>query len=637
MKKPEDILKDFERSAKFYSKTYELMEKDLAFCLGDQWDDADVETLRKAGVKALTINKIKPILKLIGGIEKQSKSDFIAFPEGDEDGIVADISTSLLKNIVKKSKCERKLSEQFDRGNMIGQDFIEPYMDYSQDLINGELKLRNINPLQVYPDPDAIEYDLSDGKFLIKYSPNLSKDQLLELYPDKETEIEKIAKGKIVVDKIGNMVEHIQRLDYPALQETCCEDVDAVEYGYDLIEYQYKNLVNRYYVVDRELGVVQEVKGKKEAEEYASTKENVKVIKKKVFEIRLAVYVGGSVIFDDVLWCYPRWKSYSIVPYFPDKINIRTKKSEFMIQGIVRGLRDLQEEYNKRRTQELRHLNSSVNSGMMAPKGSLSPSELAKVKKYGSSPGIFIEYEGSIGKPERIPPAPISTAHAQLAIENAQDLKESSGVNPDLLANTENDQSGRAILLKQKQGLVMIQKYLDNYSETKRILGSFLLSQLGEVYTIDTAVRVLGESFLNKYDEFKKPVVGPDGIPVMDENGVLKTEVDKSAVQDIINKVLNDVDLNKYDLTIGEGAYSETTKQSNYLMLSDMIKNGIPIPPDILINESMLPQGTKQRINASIEQAQMMASRQAQVVAQSQANNTLKNPGDPNAGGRKQR
>jgi hypothetical protein len=46
---------------------------------------------------------------------------------------------------------------------------------------------------------------------------------------------------------------------------------------------------------------------------------------------------------------------------------------------------------------------------------------------------------------------PLSQGHAQLAEENAQDLKEASGVNPDLLATDSKSQSGRAILLKQRQ------------------------------------------------------------------------------------------------------------------------------------------------------------------------------------------
>ena len=611
------IYKDFQRSIRYFSKLHKCVIADFEFALGKQWEEEDVETLRKAGVKALTINKIRPIIKLITGIERQSKSDYVAFPEGQEDGLVADLATILLKHAAKQSKADRKTSEQFKRGVTGGLDFIEPYMDYSDDLLQGKLCLRNIDPTKIFFDPDSEEYDLSDAKFIIKFSPNLSKDQLLELYPTKESVIEKLDQPNVdnIID-LQEVKEIIQTIDYPGLNEATNKEENLTERGYDLIEYQYKNLVKKYYVIDPELEIVQEVEDKKSGQAYINQHPNAKLIVKQVPEYRVCSVVGMTEIDNQPLWSYPRWKGFSIIPYFAEWVTIRLDDVELQIQGVVRPIRDLQEEYNKRRTQELRHLNASVNSGMMAPKDALDENEKAKVKKHGSSPGIFIEYDSTIGKPERIPPAPLSQAHSQLAEENAQDLKEASGVNPDLLANSEADQSGRAILLKQKQGLVMIQEMLDNYADTKKLLGKFLLSQLGEIFTVETAIKVVGEGFLQKYQEFQKPVISEDGVtPVTDPvSGQIQTEIDQQMVTEIFNKVLNDPDLGRYDVSIGEGAYSETVKMSNYLMLQDMASKGIPIPPDILISESMLPQGTKQRITAALEAAQMAAQSAAQTA-----------------------
>jgi len=609
---PEKILEDLKRSARYLSPLHKAMEKDFEFEAGRQWDKADVETLRNAGVKALTINKLRPIIKLMSGIERQSKSDFVAYPEGDEDGLIADICTGLLKNVVKQSKAERKLSTAFKRGCIGGMDFIEPYIDYTYDLVNGELFLRNLNPMRVFFDPDAEEYDLSDGNFLIKLSLNLTKEQLEQLFPTKKSLIDELEPSKIEIDVITEADEHIQGKDYPKLDKATNGEEDNSEYGYDLIDYQYKSQTKKYFIIDKTLGVVQEVDSKEKGQEYIGQHPDAQLIEKSVPELRCAYQVGNTILNDEVLWTYPKWKSWSIIPFFADWLTIPLKERELQIQGIVRNLKDLQEEYNKRRTQELRHVNSSVNSGNLVPKGSLSAQELDKLKKYGSSAGVTIEYDSSVGKPEKIMPTPLSSAHAQLAAENAQDLKEASGVNPDLLANSDTSQSGRAILLKQKQGLVMVQEYLDNYSETKRLLGRFLLTQLSEVFTVETAVKVLGDSFLKKYQEFQKPSVDPaTGHPVMDANGKLKTEIDQDAVGQIFNKVLNESsDISKYDVSIGEGAYNETVKMSNYLTLQDMVKSGVPIPPDVLIQESMLPQGSKQKILASIE-----AMQAAQAVA----------------------
>lgn len=616
---PEEILEDFKYSAQYLAPIHREMEKDFEYEAGKQWKDEDKATLERLGVKALTINKLRPIIKLMSGIERQSKSDFVAFPEGEEDGLVSDIATSLLKNTVKTSKAERKLSTQFKRGSICGMDFIEPYIDYTYDMLEGVLRIRNVNPMRVFFDPDCEEYDLSDGKFMIVFSPDLTKDKLYEMFPEKKTKIDQLKSGKIQIDGLETAVSKgIQKRDYDKLSEAKTIKGDFIDgEKYDCLAYQYKSITHKYFVLDKELKTVTEVDNLEAGKEYCSQNPNAQTIERSIPEFRIAYLIGKEIFEDEVLWTYPKWKGWSIIPYFADWLTVPLDDQDLQFQGIIRNLKDLQEEYNKRRTQELRHLNSSVGSGIMAADDALSVDEEAKIKKYGSSPGIFIKYKaGTTGKPERIPPPPLSTAHAQLAAENAQDLKEASGVNADLLANSNTDQSGKAILLKQKQGLVMVQEYLDNYSETKKLLGTFLLSQFGEIFTIEKARKILGEGFIQKYQEFKKPVLDPMGQPMLDEvTQNLKTETDEDKVNEILNGVLNDsANISKYDVTIGEGAYSETVKMSNYLMLMDMVGKGLQIPADVLITESTLPQGSKQKIIAAIERQQelnaMTASKQ---------------------------
>ena len=238
----DQIFRDLQYSASKFSKLHKEIKGDYKFVQGDQWEDKDVEALRKQGVKALTINKIKPIIKLVTGIERQSRSDFKAFPEGDEDQIVSEIATRLLKNISKTSRADEKLSEMFKHGIIGGLCFVEPYIDYSYDLINGELKLNKVSALDIYPDPDGKEYDLSDAKFLIKISRGLTKDQLLQLFPDKESKIKKIENGTIDWDFLNTFEGHMQGLDYPPLNEgeNVNEKGQIETDSYDLIDYYYR-------------------------------------------------------------------------------------------------------------------------------------------------------------------------------------------------------------------------------------------------------------------------------------------------------------------------------------------------------------------------------------------------------------
>jgi len=613
------ILDDFKRAREAKKDWVEVAKEDYEFALGKQWDDNDVETLRKIGVHALTINKIQPNLFLVSGLQRQNRTDFKAFPIGEEDSIPSEITTMLLKNVMVRANGDLKVSEQFEDGAICGEGWLEVYLDYSESFLQGELKLKKIIPFNIFKDPESTEYDLSDAEFLIKFTPNLSIGQVKKLFPDKEKEISKIGEGKLDIAVTGQSA-HIQKEDSPHMDDSRIsssnEDNPAIraEKVYDLTEYYYREYVPKYYVLDKKLGTVKETDDEEEAQRYVDTTNQLNgevvaaIVKRMVAEIRCTALVGSVEVDDYVCPLYPRWRSFPFVPYYAHRITTPIDKKELMVQGIVRSLKDPQRELNKRRTQELRHINQSANSGWLVEKGAWVDKD--KVEKFGSSPGINLEYNKGYQKPEKIIPTPISAGHHLLAEQSAEDMKDISGINADLLAMEDKTASGRAIMLRQQQGMVMIQRILDNLTMSKKLLAKIILSQLGEVYTVDTAAKVIGDAFIR--ENFSVPVMTQsqvDGAPVpVMEGGQMKMQVDPKAVGVMLNKILNDADLSKYDVSVGESINTETVRYANFLTIMEMAEKGVPIPPEVLINESLLPQGTKQQIKQVIAAAQQQAA-----------------------------
>jgi hypothetical protein len=556
---------------------------------------------------------------------------------------------------MKRSSGDYKLSEVFENGLQVGECFIEPFLDYTDDLLYGTMKFKKTDYYYVFPDPDAREYDLSDGEYIDKVTYDLTKDQLLSLFPDNEDEIEKIGdQGKLSLDNIGQLHTDelgtsIQKKGYG--DATPGKGVTPFEPTYDLLEHFYKKYIPSYFVADVEEGWVKKASSKEEAEAYVNTvkreaeakrmemieagqelpdlPETVKVIKRMIPHYWVASVVGNTnqVLDDRACWSFPRWKGWPIIPFYVYRSTAPLKGDArvLAVQGIVRGMKDPQRELNKRRTQELRILNSTANSGWISVKDSwVSPDD---VEEYGSTPGVNLEwdYDKAHGvAPSRITPAPLSQGHAQLAAENTQDLKELSGINTDLLAMTEGGQSsGKAIAIRQRQGLVMVQKIFDNLSQTKRLLGRFILSQLSDIYDVETAIKVMGEAFVKQNfsvpvtapvvdPKTGQPAIGPDGKPLMapqiGPDGQPVTQVDQKAVVNTFNKVLNDTQLGLYDVSIGESAQNETVRLSNFMTLMDMVGQGMPIPPDVLIDESLLSTASKEKIKAAIQRAQAAAT-----------------------------
>lgn len=637
------VMRDFRRAYDWKKRFLDEAQEDYEFALGKQWEEKTFNELMEVGVRPLTINKIRPNINLLSGHESQNRSDFRAFPEGGEDSIVAEIATALLKNVMKNAHGDYKVSEAFESGNICGECFIEPYLDYSEeytdpeDMLYGCLKLKLASYYQLFPEPGFSEYAMDDARYVCKITYDVAEDDLVALFPDKEDEIRAArGNGKINLDVIPGTTAPsgiaIQRKGY---NDNPGAGVDAdTEPLYDLLEYYYRKWVEKFYVTDPYLKKFKPAKNKAEADAYVSTanegraeQERAVVVKKLIPQIWICSVIGGmeEELESKPAWSFPKWKSYPFIPYFAYRTSIplRENARQLGTQGIARSMKDLNRELNKRRTQELRILNTSANSGWMAEDMSVVDED--EWKKFGSTAGAFLKYKKGFNPPQKILPTPLSQGHAQLAAEHSSDIKESSGINADLLAVQEGGtDSGRAIAIRQKQGMVMVQKLFDNLSQTKRLLGRFILSQLSEIYNMDSAIKVLGESFLSEnfsvpvmgpmMDPMSgQPILGPTGQPMMGPQvdpmtGQPQMEVDQKAVVQTFTKVLVDAELGKYDVSIGESANSETVRFGNYMTLMDMVQQGVPVPPDVIVDESLISQASKEKIRKAIENANAAAA-----------------------------
>jgi len=594
------------RSRLFTAKWERAAKDDLRFALGDQWTKAERDFLDKQLRPALTFNIIQPLIFLASGYQRQSRASIKAFPIGGEDQLKSDIATLLLKKTQVKSNIGNKLSQTFENGIITGKGFIEPVLDYTNNLVNPDLKLKNSNAFKVYVDPDSVEYDLSDAGYIIKEA-DLTRDRLCELFPDKRKLIQNI---EVTTDNQPSTVAEDGDLGIPKGNEDDestygpvkemedePEDEDEEEAfepeTLNYIEYWYKKYVPQYLAADPLREVAEFFHNRQEAEAcLAQAKmkmpvvtdkqnglplaEKAKVIERFVPEIWVTFVIEDKVIKDIISPFYPQWKQYPIFPFFAHYTEIAKsalQDEELAFQGIVRNLKDPQKEKNKRRSQALHLLNTSANGGWLAEEGSF-VSE-AEVKKLGSSPGILLKYKKGAPKPEKIYPTPVSQGHILLENEAAQDIKLISGINADMLAMDDKTISGKAIALRQQQGVIILKRLFDNFSWTQEIVGRFILSQLGTIYSTETAARTLGEDFIMK----------------------------NNVTPEVLESVLKETEEGEFDIEIGEGQDSPTERYAIFMQLSELAGQGMAIPPNILLEYADIPDSSKREIIAMQQQA----------------------------------
>lgn len=643
---------DFRAAYQAKSKLVEREKEDFLYALGEQWSEEDRTTMEKAKIKPATDNQIAPNLYLLTGLERQNRTDFKAFPEGEEDGLRAEIASYLFKKSIDVSDYANKSSEQFKDGITCGECHLELYLDNTDNLINGKPMWKKLDGCQVFPDPASREYDFSDARYIFKVTRDIYKDDLVSLYPEKEKEIDGIANGKLGY-KIGGEEKYIQKKDYGtrgSSSDVYGDEKDCV----DLVERYYKKFVPHVFIGDLKTGEIVQAESAEKADAFianyqgsieqarmayeqasimasmppmidpvsgqvtlpppapqppiAEDPNRYKKITRSIPEIWVFAYVPGMTepLANERAWFYPKWKSYPIVPFYArfSTAPLTGDDRHLLVQGLVHGVKNAQERHNKATTLMLRHLNSSANSGWLSEQDAwVNPDE---VRNFGSLPGISLEYKNG-KKPERITPTPLSNAHAQISEQAVNGIKQSLGINADLLAVQQGgSDSGRAIALRQKQGLLMVQELFDNLTRSRKVAGRFVLSQLGKMFDTETAKKVLGDAFLKK--NFPPLMLANEQTgqpePMTDATGQ-PMAYDKEMAELVIAEVLSG-NLGEYDVSVGESVSSETLRMANAIELKELAQ-AFPgaISPELIIEESQLPQATKTKIVDAIKNARM--------------------------------
>ena len=185
--------------------------------------------------------------------------------------------------------------------------------------------------------------------------------------------------------------------------------------------------------------------------------------------------------------------------------------------GVVQNLTGPQEEVNKRRSQFLHNLNQTANSGFKVKK--ILNNYDRHLAKFGSTPGVVLDESKAGGSIERIEPAPLSQGHIRASEMSADEMKEISGANHNLMGQVMESitESGRAIELRQAQGMKVVEVVFDNFARTQKLMATGLVDMIRftDVYTDDEIRAVVAESDeAIDLSQLKSRKVGKYGISV---------------------------------------------------------------------------------------------------------------------------
>ena len=533
---------------------------DTRFKIGDQglWDEYQ-NALPASRRKQFHFNRIRRVSNLITGFQRRNRKSTIAQPVEHNDDKAASQWSKLLFHAMKGANADDMISEAFENGAVTtGLSLLNVWIDYSKDPQSGDIKLDHVPYNAFLIDPYFRKKDLSDCNYVWRRQWR-TKDAIKSMVPVDKVDL---------IDSLNANSANDSKFNFMA--EAHNQGVNNLLY-YD--EYWYKDMREATYLIDPKSGLSREWKGTPERlKQYLAAYPQLEKLVKDVPTVKLAISVCGKTIYNG-----PNPLGIDRYPFVPvmGYYEPNTPYFPWRVQGIVRGLRDAQFLYSRRKNIECDILESQVNSGFKyKPTSMVNPKDIFLS---GQGKGIAIKQEADMGDVVEIQPAQIPASMFQLSELMGKEIQEISGVNEELLGSADDDKSGILSMLRQGAGLTTLQILFDQLDFSQKQLGQVFQEIIQNNYMIGKIAKILGEPPVEEFES--KTYLG-------------------------------------YDIVITEGINSETQRKQAFAQTLHLRELGLPIPTSYILDLAFVQD--KDKLMEAIEQEEQKAAQTQQQEHQMQ-------------------
>lgn len=534
-------------------------ELDQRFRAGDQslWNDiyGNIPAFRR---RQFNFNRIRRITNMITGYQRQHRKSTICTPIENSDEQTSNQFSKILLWDDQKNHVLETISDAFDGAIVTGMNLLSVWMDYRNDPVNGDIAVDNVAFNGYLIDPYFKKMDLSDCNSIWtrKY---LSRNQVKSLLPGRESEL-------VDMKGWGNRDGKFQFMP------------ESYNYGMqDLLmydEFWYLDSRKQKLLCDVQTGETMEWRGQDEdLKDFLRAYPQIHTLDQDIQTVKLAIVVQGKVMYNG-----PNPLNIDRYPFVPVWAYYEPQMADFpwRIQGVVRGLRDAQYLYNRRRVIELDILESQITSGFMYKENALvNPKDVflqgqgrGLALKANAQPGVDVV---KIEAPQ-IPPSMI-----QLSELLGKEVQEISGVSEELLGMADDDKAGVLSMLRQGANLTTLQGLFDNLDVAQKMLGDIRISLVQANWTPGKVQRVIAEE---PSPQFYNRAFG------------------------------------KYKAIVEDGLNTSTQRQMQFAQLLQLREMGIPVPAEILVESSTLQ--NKEKLTNALSQQEQQAAQAGQEQHQAQ-------------------
>jgi hypothetical protein len=586
--------KRFEQAQAAHSENRQRYKNAMSFVAGAQWDQK-LRAFREAQMRpCLTFDRLTTHINQVVNDGRQNKPSIKAHPVAGGDVKVADVIDGLIRHVERTSDAPTAYeTANFTQvaGNVgywrILTDYVDP-MSFEQDIC---IK-RVIDPLSIWIDPAAKEQDASDMKWAFV------EDRMPREDFKRDTGVSDI--------------------DWPGESDPQgWWDRDSVR----VVEYMriVKRPTTLFLLPDGQV-MTQEAYNKAFPAAAAQAPQIVARRSAKLPEVQWFKLGGNSVVDSRVL--PGKW-----IPIIRVVGNEAVIDGKIVYTGMTDRMMDAQRAYNYQASTVVEILALQKSAPYIGAKGQFKGREL-QWKQANVNMPAYLEYEpveinGNLAPPpSRQPPPQVPTGNVQAMQLAADDMRWISGQHAATFGAQSNEQSGRAILARERQGDAATYQYPDNIARSIRHTGRVLIDMFPDVYDTPRVLRIVGED--GKADYVKIDPTQPEA--------VREVEKPEGGVERIYN-----LNVGRYDVAVSVGPSFGTKRMEAVEAMTQLFQSspqiaqaaadiyvrnqdwpgaqeladrlGKLVPPELKADEASSPE---QRA----EQLQQQLQQQAQIVEQ---------------------
>lgn len=569
---------------------------------GKQWEATEDDTSKKneldaAGKPVLELNLINSSIRTIKGYQTQSRMNIAYQPREFGDLKTAEVLTKIALYELDRNKFPWVESQVFEDGLIQQRGYFSINMDYEEDL-NGAIKIEDLDPLNVIPDPDAKSYNPKDWNYVIE-TKWLPLDTIKALYPKKYKELYMNVTAAESDWGTGGFDGAERNKFSEPYSDISHYKTEAGDIYVRILEFQHIKVVRRDFYYDIENDVLTPVPdniSKRNAKKYASAN-NFEIVSRVSKRIRYTIISRDTTLHDD----WSPYDHFTIVPYFP--IFRRG-----ITLGLVDNLTSNQDMMNKVYSQILHIVNTTANSGWIVEENSLTNMDIEDLEQEGAATGLVIEHKRASKEPRKIEPNQIPTGLKDI-------FNTSRGLHDQILGITEafrgestNEVSGQAIQQRVAQTGIGLTSVIDNLFYTRNLVAEILLNLIQNFYTEERVFRIVSDMEIEEEDQEEELTINQEVREYDEETG------------EVVTNILNDVTVGKYDIVISDVPTQVTYLNAQFQQGLDLRKFGIQVPDDEMIMMSTLTRrneiAKKVRGEANKEQEKALQAQMEQLRAE---------------------